>query len=101
MGAFSGRWTRGRLGARSTTVIQLGAQGKIEQEERRNGGQPRRNHSVFIFMLPCRLILLFLRFSVSLVQFIGWLFCEREKIRPEKSSQWFGLWLGWAVFSCS
>ena len=82
-------------------MTEAGAQRKIEQEERRNGGQPRRNYFVFIVMPPYRLILAFLRSSVSLVQFINWLFCQRENFRPEKSSHCFGLWFGWAVFPCS
>lgn len=83
-------------------MIDVGAQGEIEPEERRNGEQPLRNHPDFVVMPLCRLILIFLRSSVSLLQSVGWLFCSRENFRTH-TQQWSHLLssqLSPAVFLC-
>ena len=78
-----------------------GAQEKIEPEERRNGEQPLRNHPDFIVMPPRRLILIFLRTSVSLLQSVGWFFCSRENFRTQQSRLMLIFQLSPAGFLCN
>jgi hypothetical protein len=61
------------------------SKGRIKQEERRNGGQPLGESPVFIVMLPSRSFPVFLRSSVSLVQFSSWLFCEVRNFQAERT----------------
>ena len=78
-----------------------GAHEKIEPEERRNGEQRLRNHPDSIVMPPRRLILIFLRSSVSLIQSVGWFFCSRENFRTQPSSHLLIFQLSPAVFQCN
>jgi hypothetical protein len=54
-------------------------QSQIEQEERRNGGQPKAAHGIFIVLLS-RWIPGFLRSSVPLVQSSILLFYDFKKV---------------------
>ena len=78
-----------------------GAHEKIEPEERRNGEQPLRNHPDSIVMPPRRLILIFLRSSVSLIQSVGWFFCSRENFRTQPFSHLLSFQLCPAGFLCN
>ena len=82
-------------------MTDAGAQGEIEPEEWRNGEQPLRNHPIFVDMPPCRLILIFLRSSVSLVQSVSQLFCSRENFRTQPFSHLLSFQLSPAGFLCS
>ena len=66
-----------------TWKLAFQRQRKIEQEERRNGGQPRGDQSFLIdIMLPYLWLSVFLRSSVPLVQSRSWLFCAFGNFPP-------------------
>ncbi len=73
---------------RRTWKLSFQRQRKIEQEKRRNGGQPQGNQPFFIvIILPYLWLPAFLRSSVPLVQSRGWLFFDFGNFLPEMSGK--------------